>query len=54
MDPNETLKQLRTLNECILLFPSDYFSHIVRAAELFEALDKWLSDGGMPPDDWEK
>lgn len=47
MDPNETLRRLREL--CALdncrLFAEEI-------ADLFEALDQWLSKGGFLPEPW--
>jgi hypothetical protein len=43
MDPNETLRKLREWVKDPTKQPG---------AELFEALDEWLTRGGFPPDDW--
>lgn len=48
MDPNETLRRLRDFVAEAL--EGKGFSS--EAAELFEALDQWLTKGGSPPDDW--
>lgn len=48
MDPNETLRRLREL--CALdnchLFSTEI-------ADLFEALDDWITNGGFLPTEWE-
>lgn len=49
MDPNETLDELRNLLDEI---PDDTGS-ISRVAELFSALDHWLSRGGFLPQLWQ-
>lgn len=47
MDPNTTLAELREL--CSITGEENYSERI---AELFEALDQWLSRGGSLPTDW--
>lgn len=48
MDPNETLKKLRRL-----LVPTGFgIDEQDDVAELFVALDEWLSKGGALPEDW--
>jgi len=53
MDPNVTLRQLRA---AVSDMAGDEFefdaSAVGDAAELFEALDEWLSNGGFLPEDW--
>lgn len=58
MDPNETLQIMRELSrrtETTGGCPGDN-DMLVDAAykfsELFDALDRWLSDGGFLPDEW--
>ncbi len=58
MDPNENLKELRVLADC--LANSRYTSARAQAddarrlAELVFALDGWLSKGGFLPKAWER
>lgn len=47
MDPNKRLAELRHLIS--INGEEDYSEEI---SEKFEALDKWLSDGGSLPADW--
>lgn len=54
MDPNETLNHIRAhideaLNAKTIL---DTASYLTFAAVKFTELDNWLSNGGMPPEDW--
>lgn len=46
MDPDATLRELRNIVNC----PDDFT--VEYAAELFAALDDWLSSGGFKPADW--
>ncbi len=50
MDPNETLRLLREMakEENASRFDAEAF------CALFEALDEWLSRGGLLPTDWAK
>lgn len=48
MDPNATLARLRTL--AALAFPT--LAEIIEMAELFDALDTWMSKGGFLPAAW--
>jgi hypothetical protein len=48
LDPNATLKELRDRIELDADFDVD------RVADLFMALDGWLSGGGFLPRDWER
>lgn len=58
MDPNETLTKLREIKRRIQanvdtgtpLSPAD----APDMADLFEALDDWLSKGGFLPADWQR
>lgn len=47
MDPNATLRRLREL--CAL---DNCHLFAVEIADLFEALDEWISKGGFLPEDW--
>jgi hypothetical protein len=61
MDPNATLKELRTLAARILsddvfdddVAPSEAEARALRLAELVEALDQWLTRSGFLPAAWE-
>ena len=52
MDPNKTLADLREYiaasKEC------DDGEILDKIAELFEALDDWLRNGGFLPEDWKR
>ena len=53
MDPDETLRQLRSLAGRILATDSDPDADdAVRLAELASALDDWLTTGGFLPARW--
>ena len=62
MDPNETLKNLRSLTKHIIktqdMIPLSFMDSTITAedavqmAEWFEALDGWLSKGGFLPGRW--
>ena len=49
MDPNAALTEIRSILARNDLELPDY----ERLAELTEALDKWLSNGGFLPDAWQ-
>lgn len=54
MDPNETLRQLRSMvadagDEASAEWLLDNGDRFV---ELFDGLDGWLSKGGFPPEEW--
>lgn len=51
MDPNETLKQLRTLYRDVLARADveEIDETTVQLAELVESLDSWLIRGGYSP-----
>jgi hypothetical protein len=51
MDPDTTLEALRRLMEDIHEGDEDILDSIV---EHFQALDEWLSDGGLLPEDWDR
>lgn len=51
MDPNETLKQLRTLFAEVDTEVWDT-QEFERARDLFQALDQWISSGGFLPEAW--
>jgi hypothetical protein len=50
MDPNETLRRLRELARR----DSDHPVYSPEWPELFQALDQWISRGGLLPDAWRK
>ena len=60
MDPDETLRQLREVQYRIDGFNdagepelmAEWRRLAERAAELFAALDDWLTRGGFPPKQW--
>lgn len=52
MDPNEALKELRMLMAHIRTDPEEEPLAEDEAADLFDALDDWLSRGGFLPNDW--
>jgi hypothetical protein len=51
MDPDATLKEARELAQDILDGGADT-AEAERLAELFQALDEWLSGSGYLPEDW--
>lgn len=51
MDPDANLTELRRLVSGVLQDPA-YEPVAVRTAELFEALDRWISRGGFLPAAW--
>ncbi len=51
MDPNACLNELRALNERVRDGVAEPWQ-VERLAELFEALDEWLSKGGFTPEAW--
>lgn len=48
-DPNELLEAIRTLNRT---YPANAWRGQI-CAQMFSILDKYLSNGGMPPSDWD-
>ena len=56
MDPNETLKRMRTLaSEVLELADGGAYEEddkVTELAEAVEALDSWLSLGGFKPKAW--
>ena len=52
MDPNACLKELRELGKHFENVPS--LEDAYRMAELFDALDKWISKGGFLPKAWSR
>lgn len=54
MDPNETLRVLRlTIRQMDAdENPAIKAAHAEEVAEYFEALDEWLSRGGLLPEAW--
>lgn len=55
MDPNQTLRQLRRLaamRHAGGRTQDEWDAAADELAELFEALDRWLSRGGFPPEAW--
>jgi hypothetical protein len=53
MDPNETLRQIRTLANRIL---NDEYTEYdsLELAELIDSLDNWILKGGFLPNNWQK
>lgn len=51
MDPNEALAMLRAWVLAVHEYGSDESSEI-GAAQAFEGLDEWLTNGGFKPADW--
>lgn len=51
MDPNETLRRLRALNET---YAKGGEVDAEEVLELFEALDLWISTGGFLPESWKQ
>lgn len=58
MDPNANLKELLELAATLLDEEDEYEGNIeedaVRLAELVEALDGWLKEGGFLPARWRR
>ena len=58
MDPNATLAEARALAAAItagsLTTQDNAVENAERMAELFDALDQWLSKGGFLPRAWER
>lgn len=54
MDPNEALRQIRSITDYVNAdsYSDDMQADLDRLAELFEALDQWLSKGGFLPNAW--
>lgn len=56
MDPDETLKRLRVkvtqAHESNCMDLREAYTLAMEAAELFDALDSWISKGGFLPSDW--
>lgn len=52
MDPNKTLNELRKVMAEIRRTPQS--DEADEAAELFQALDDWITRGGFLPKDWNK
>ena len=53
MDPTANLKELRELYKSVLKDGSDNDT-LNRMAELIEALDQWITNGGFLPNQWTK
>lgn len=53
MDPNAALAELRGLYADLLDTEEDD-DHVMRIAELTQALDQWLTGGGFLPNEWQK
>ena len=61
MDPNQTLKNLRSLVEAVNadlddsrnLAATDLVCCAHELAQYFEALDQWITSGGFLPQAWE-
>ena len=55
MDPNATLDELRELAHAQLHQDADQgWADPDRMAELFEALDNWITSDGFLPNSWER
>lgn len=59
MDPDETLRRLQDKAEWEIqdswhVPVSERLRNAEEMAELFQALDEWLSKGGFPPTDWSR
>lgn len=57
MDPNETLRELRTAVALYVASMADESARTAAAeamADSFEALDTWLCNQGFLPDEWER
>lgn len=55
MDPNETLKRLRTIvYDGTNNIPGDRLASLDGMVELFSALDEWITRGGFLPAEWAK
>lgn len=52
MDPDETLRELRALTARVRAAQRISQADVERGAELFEALDGFLSSGGFMPVAW--
>ena len=57
MDPNRTLEKLRELTKCVndeeqVEVEIESVETLTDFAELFEALDEWLTGGGFLPKEW--
>ena len=52
MDPDACLAELRRIAERVTR-ESPTTDALERAAELFLALDVWLTNGGFLPEDWQ-
>lgn len=53
MDPNATLAALRELVEVTNDGDPGGSARVARFAELVEALDGWLTNGGFLPEEWQ-
>lgn len=58
MDPNANLAEQRRMAKCIIRQmddrdpPGDIAGNALRLAELVQALDHWISMGGILPEKW--
>ena len=53
MDPQATLDTIRELCKEILETEEDQTDEACELADLVEELDKWITRGGMLPEDWD-
>jgi hypothetical protein len=56
MDPNEALRKAREASENLGkdITTEEAAANAVDLMMYFDALDKWMSDGGFPPKDWDR
>ena len=55
MDPNANLAEMREITRDILAdYQEGTIDDAARLAELIEAMDEWLSEGGFLPGDWSR
>lgn len=52
MNPDKILKNMRDL--CSRLLNEEYQGYGSDLASDFEALDRWITDGGHLPNDWDE
>lgn len=57
MDPNANLEEQREIRAQILEGRGNFYAnpqHAIRLAELSEAMDTWLTNGGFLPTAWKE
>jgi hypothetical protein len=54
MDPNTVLLRARSAAQAVLDTPSNAYPEALVLAEAFDALDRWLSNGGFCPKAWQR